>query len=91
MSATTLRVNATYQDGVLRPDEPLPLAPGERVVVVIETEDPAIPWPEDVAAVYRELAEADRCLSAAMFFTVGETWPVVEDKSWSSSKKVDMP
>jgi predicted DNA-binding antitoxin AbrB/MazE fold protein len=35
-------VEARYEDGVLKPEEPLPLQPGERVrVVVLRRTDPA--------------------------------------------------
>ncbi|HKI36796.1 MAG TPA: hypothetical protein VKA46_33390 [Gemmataceae bacterium] len=36
-------------------------------------------WPEDVAEIYRELAEEDRRLAAIMFTTVIETWPTDEE------------
>lgn len=35
------RVNATYDGEVLRPDDPLPLAPNTRVVVTVETSEEA--------------------------------------------------
>jgi hypothetical protein len=33
-------------------------------------------WPEDVEAIYQEIAEEDRCLADAMFPGVRETWPL---------------
>jgi hypothetical protein len=38
-------------------------------------------WPENVAEVYREIAEEDRRLAAAMLSTVRETWPASEGQS----------
>jgi hypothetical protein len=35
--------------------------------------------PEDVAEIYRELAEEDRRLAAIKFTTVIETWPIDEE------------
>jgi predicted DNA-binding antitoxin AbrB/MazE fold protein len=34
----SLQVEATYEDGVLRPDQPLPLAEKQRVTVVVQAE-----------------------------------------------------
>ena len=35
-------VEARYEDGILKPDQPLPLRPGERVgVIVVRRPDPA--------------------------------------------------
>jgi predicted DNA-binding antitoxin AbrB/MazE fold protein len=78
MSATALTVAATFENGMLRPDEPLPLAERQRVTLVVQIPQAADPWPENVAEIYRELAEEDRRLSAAMFPMVRETWPTSE-------------
>jgi hypothetical protein len=37
-----------------------------------------ITWPDDVAEIYRELADEDRRLAEAMPPTVQETWPAGE-------------
>ena len=72
MSSTALTVTATFEDGVLRPDEPLPLTPRQRVTLLVQIPDQAQVWPENVADMYREIADEDRRLSAAMFSTVRE-------------------
>lgn len=60
----TITVEATYEDGVLKPAEPLPLADRQRVEVVIHTPQlepssgmpPAASWPERKAALQRFLS-----------------------------------
>jgi hypothetical protein len=42
MSATSLSVTATFEDGVLRPEQPLPLAPRQKVTLLLQ-----IPTPSD--------------------------------------------
>ena len=81
MSATALTVTATFEDGVLRPDRPLPLAPRQRVTLVVQIPEAAGEWPENVAEIYQEIAEEDRRLAADMFPTVPETWPASEAQS----------
>jgi predicted DNA-binding antitoxin AbrB/MazE fold protein len=76
--STSLTVIATFENGVLHPDRPLPLAPQQRVTLVVQVPEVADSWPENVAEIYREIAEDDRRLSAAMFSTVRETWPASE-------------
>ncbi len=78
MSASMITITATFENGVLRPDQPLPLAPQQRVTLVVQVPGPADRWPDNVAEIYQEIAEEDRRLSAAMFPTVGETWPASE-------------
>jgi predicted DNA-binding antitoxin AbrB/MazE fold protein len=78
MSSTALIVTATFEDGVLRPDQPLPLAPRQRVTISVQIPDQTPVWPENVADIYREIAAEDRRLSAAMFSTVRDTWPACE-------------
>lgn len=41
----TTTLYATFDGEVLRPDEPVPLAPNTRVRVIIETEDTMVPSP----------------------------------------------
>jgi len=81
MSSNTFTVTATFEDGVLRPDHPLPLAPHQRVTLSVQVSGESEDWPENVAELYREIADEDRRLSAAMFSTVGETWPASEEQS----------
>jgi predicted DNA-binding antitoxin AbrB/MazE fold protein len=78
MSTTELTVTAIFENGVLRPDQPLPLAPRQRVTLVVQIAETAGPWPENVAEVYREIAEEDRRVAAAMFPGVRQTWPASE-------------
>jgi len=80
MSSTAFTVTATFENGVLRPDQPLPLAPRQRVTLVVQIPEAAGAWPENVAEIYRDIAEEDRRLSAAMFSTVRDTWPASEEK-----------
>ena len=44
----TITVEATYANGVLRPDQPLPLAENEKVQVTVESARPPI-WERIVA------------------------------------------
>ena len=43
----------------------------------MQTADSA--WPEDVAAIYQQLAEDDCRVAAEMFAIVRETWPADEE------------
>jgi predicted DNA-binding antitoxin AbrB/MazE fold protein len=79
MLPNALTVTATFEDGILRPDQPLPLSPGQRVTLVVEIPEQPRIWPENVAEIYRELADEDRRLAAAMFPSVRDTWPASED------------
>jgi hypothetical protein len=38
------------------------------------------PWPDDVSAIYQELAEEDRRLAEAMFPALKESWPADEEE-----------
>jgi len=78
MSSTALSVTATFEDGVLRPDEPLPLTPHQRVTVVIQIPGPSDGWPENVADIYREIADEDRLLASVMLSCLRDTWPRAE-------------
>ncbi len=81
MSSTSLTITATFEDGVLRPDRALPLAPRQQVTLVLQLPDRHSPWPDDVADIYREIADEDRRLAELAFSTVRETWPLTEDDS----------
>ncbi len=80
MSSTSLKVTAIFENGLLRPDQPLPLSPRQQVTLLVQIPGPSEAWPENVADIYREIADEDRRLSAAMFSTVRETWPASEDQ-----------
>ena len=66
MKPTALTVTATFEDGLLRPDAPLPLSPNQRVTISVLVSGESDDWPEDVAEIYREIAEEDRRIAAAM-------------------------
>lgn len=76
MSENTITVEATFENGVLRPAQPLPLVQHQKVRITLQLEGDVREWPADVAAIYRELEDEDRRLAEAMFPTVRETWPV---------------
>jgi predicted DNA-binding antitoxin AbrB/MazE fold protein len=78
MSSTALTCTATFEDGVFRPDQPLPLLAHQRVSLIVQLPAPPDSWPENVADLYREIADEDRRISAAMFSTMSETWPASE-------------
>jgi predicted DNA-binding antitoxin AbrB/MazE fold protein len=76
-----MSVEAIFENGVLRPVQPLPLRPHQRVTITLQLPNAGITWPDDVAAIYREIADEDRRLAEAMLPTVQETWPVSEGPS----------
>jgi predicted DNA-binding antitoxin AbrB/MazE fold protein len=65
MSMNSLTVEAVFENGVLRPIQPLPLASDQRVTVTVQFQTADRPWSDDVAAIYQEIAEEDRRLAAA--------------------------
>jgi predicted DNA-binding antitoxin AbrB/MazE fold protein len=75
MSTLSITVEAVFEDGVLRPLQPLTLAPRQQVTLRLEVSDPAYGWPPDVAEIYREIAEEDRRIAESMWAGVKETWP----------------
>lgn len=81
MSSASMTITATFEDGVLRPDRALPLTPRQQVTLVLQLPDDEPPWPDDVADIYREIADEDCRLAALAFSTVRETWPSAEDDS----------
>ena len=42
---TTITIEATFEDGVLRPAQPLPLAQHQRVTISGQVQAPARAWP----------------------------------------------
>ena len=78
MNDSSMSVEAIFDNGVLRPMQPLPLRPHQRVMITLQLPHAGITWPDNVAAIYREIAEEDRRLAEAMLPTVQETWPVSE-------------
>ncbi len=81
MSCNSVTVEAIFENGVLHPIQPLSLAPRQRVTVTVHVQTPEDAWPKDVAEIYQEIAGDDRRLAAAMFPSVRETWPVIEDQA----------
>jgi predicted DNA-binding antitoxin AbrB/MazE fold protein len=80
MPSRAITLEAVYDQGVLRPLEPLPLVPQQKVVITLELPADPDEWPADVASIYQEIADADRRLAEAMRPTLTETWPACETK-----------
>jgi predicted DNA-binding antitoxin AbrB/MazE fold protein len=55
MSTHSITVDAVFEDGVLRPLQPLTLESGQRVTLTIGVQEAVREWPADVAAIYREI------------------------------------
>jgi predicted DNA-binding antitoxin AbrB/MazE fold protein len=70
MAAKTVTVEAIYEDGVLRPVPPLPLAPHQRVTVTVE-------MPTEAAAP-PELPALEPVPMDTPFEAVPESWDVSE-------------
>jgi predicted DNA-binding antitoxin AbrB/MazE fold protein len=81
MSMNAITVDAVFENGVLRPLTPLPLAAQQRVTLIVQVPEEATAWPEDVAGIYQEIAEEDRRLARAMWSTVQKTWPTEREQS----------
>ena len=75
MNQQSITVEAVFQDGMLRPIQPLPLKSKQKVTVTIQWTSAEDPWPEDTEEIYRELAEEDRRLAESMRPIVKRTWP----------------
>ena len=74
---STIKIEAVFENGVFRPVEPLTLAAHQRVTLLVQV--PAgSGWPEDVADIYREIADEDRRLAAMMEDDLKKTWPASE-------------
>jgi predicted DNA-binding antitoxin AbrB/MazE fold protein len=80
MKGGTLSVEAIFENGVLRPEQPLPLRQQERVFITVQRAKAGAAWPANVAEIYQEIAEEDRRLAEAMVPAIRETWPTSEDK-----------
>lgn len=78
MLSNTITVEAVFEDGVLRPLEPLSLPARQRVTLIVRVPIPIRAWPDDVAEIYRDIAEEDRRLAETMWATVQKTWPAGE-------------
>ena len=80
MSDSWMTFDAVFENGLLRPLQPLPLQANERVTVTLRKYTP-VAWPPDVAEIYHEIAEEDRRLAGAMFQIAKESWPANEEKA----------
>jgi predicted DNA-binding antitoxin AbrB/MazE fold protein len=80
MASNTITVEAVFEDGVLRPLEPLSLPARQRVTLIVQVPNGAREWPDDVAAIYQEIAADDRRLAGALLSTVQRTWPAGEEQ-----------
>jgi predicted DNA-binding antitoxin AbrB/MazE fold protein len=68
----TITVDATFVSGVLRPDQPLPLAENSRVRIVVESAESAVdrtagilPWKGDPALLERIAMDPEFGISEA--------------------------
>lgn len=80
MTSNVFTVEAVFENGVLRPMQPLPLASRQHVTVTVRVPEASGVWPEDVASIYQEIAAEDRRLAEAMVTNVRETWPASEER-----------
>jgi predicted DNA-binding antitoxin AbrB/MazE fold protein len=78
MSTNSVTVEAIFEDGVLRPVRALPLSNHQKVTLTVHLPSETANWPDDVAAIYQEIAADDRRLAEAMLPTLRETWPASE-------------
>jgi predicted DNA-binding antitoxin AbrB/MazE fold protein len=70
----TIQIDAVFENGVLRPLEPLTLVPNQRIRITVEIE-PERPWPEDTDELYRASAEEDRRIAETFGREMKATWP----------------
>jgi len=75
MSERLMSVEAVFENGVLRPVQPLPLQPQQHVTITLRLPGTAVAWPNEVAAIYQEIADEDRRLAEAMLPVVQESMP----------------
>lgn len=78
--ATSITIEAVYENGVFRPTQPLTVDLPSTVQLIVRIPRAARPWPADVAEIYQELAEEDRKLANSMWPHVAEAWPEEGDK-----------
>lgn len=75
MAAQTITIEAINEGSVLLPLPPLPLTDHQQATLTGQVANTVNEWPTDVTDLYREIAEEDQPLAAAMWSTVKETWP----------------
>jgi predicted DNA-binding antitoxin AbrB/MazE fold protein len=75
MSPNTITIEAIFENGVLRPVQALSLPQHQRVTLTLTLPTTKEGWPDNVAEIYREIAQEDQRLSEAMFHEVHLTWP----------------
>jgi predicted DNA-binding antitoxin AbrB/MazE fold protein len=66
MNGNSISVEAVFENGVLRPVRPLPLRANQRITITFQLPETRVTWPDDVAAIYQEIAAEDRRLAEAM-------------------------
>lgn len=71
VTRTIVSVEVVYENGVLRPLEPLPLQPLD--CVVIEFEVPKAEWPADTAEIYRQVETEEQAIEPTL--TAEEFFP----------------
>ena len=72
MSAN-ITIDAVYDNGVLRPIQPLTLKQDEHVTITVHGAT-VTEWPSDAAEIYKELEVEDRKLASEM-------WPTNSEKT----------
>src|SRR5438552_3440037 len=77
MTGNSFVIEAVFENGVLRPLQPLSLPPQQHVTLIVQVPTGAEDWPADVATIYQELAAEECRLADAMLPTVKETWPAL--------------
>jgi predicted DNA-binding antitoxin AbrB/MazE fold protein len=79
MTPNVITTEAIYENGVLRPVQPLPLEPQQRVNLVIHPAGAQKTWPDNVAEIYQEINNEEKRLANSIWPVVQETWPIDGD------------
>ena len=79
MTPKVITTEAIYENGVLRPVQPLPLEPQQRVSLVIHPAGAQKIWPDNVAEIYQEINNEEKQLANSIWPVVQETWPTDGD------------
>ncbi len=74
MSEASITIEAVFENGTLRPVQPLLLQPDERVTITVHRA-PVTDWPPDTAEIYSEIEAEDRKLAQTMWSGIKSTWP----------------
>ena len=80
MTPNVITTEAVYENGILRPVQPLPLEPQQRVSLVIHPAGLPKTWPDNAAEIYQEINEEEVKLANSIWPVVQETWPTDRDQ-----------